>query len=51
MSLLTAGGLEEMTFKGPFQPKIFYDSTVSRPHKAEEKRNTEVLYKNFSFSL
>ena len=26
MSLLIAGGLDEMTFKGPFQPKPFYDS-------------------------
>ena len=26
MSLLTAGGLDQMTFKGPFQHKLFYDS-------------------------
>jgi len=26
MSLLTAGGLGYMAFKGPFQPKLFYDS-------------------------
>jgi len=26
VSLLTAGGLDKMTFKGPFQPKAFYDS-------------------------
>jgi len=26
MSLLIAGGLDYVTFKGPFQPKPFYDS-------------------------
>jgi len=26
MSLLTAGQLDYMTFKTPFQPKLFYDS-------------------------
>jgi len=26
MSLLTAGGLGYVAFKGPFQPKAFYDS-------------------------
>ena len=25
MSLLIAGGVDQMTFKGPFQPKLFYD--------------------------
>jgi len=30
MSLLTAGGLGEMTSKGPFQPKLFYDSEKMR---------------------
>ena len=24
MSLLTAGGMDQMAFKGPFQPKLFY---------------------------
>lgn len=28
VSLLTAGGLNEMTFKGPSQPKLFHDSHV-----------------------
>jgi len=28
MSLLTAGGLDQMTSKGPFQLKAFYHSTV-----------------------
>jgi len=28
MSLFTAGGLVWMTFKGPFQPKVFYDSMI-----------------------
>jgi len=28
MSLLTAGGLGWMTSKGPFQPKVFYDSMI-----------------------
>jgi len=28
MSLLIAEGLDEMTFKGPFQPKLFYDSMI-----------------------
>jgi len=28
MSLLTAGGLDQMAFKGPFQPKLFYDSMI-----------------------
>ncbi|KAK4819163.1 hypothetical protein QYF61_025978 [Mycteria americana] len=32
MSLLMAGGLDSMTFKGPFQPKPFYDlMTVPKP--------------------
>jgi len=26
MSLLIAGGLDYLTFEGPFQPKLFYDS-------------------------
>jgi len=26
MSLLIAEGLDWMTFKGPFQPKLFYDA-------------------------
>jgi len=30
MSLLTAGGLGQMTSKGPSQPKAFYDSTKLR---------------------
>jgi len=29
MSLLTAWGLDWMTFKGPFQSKLFYDSMTS----------------------
>lgn len=28
VSLLTAGGLNEMTFKDPSQPKLFHDSHV-----------------------
>jgi len=28
MSLLTVRGLDYMTFKGAFQPKLFYDSKV-----------------------
>jgi len=28
MSLLTAGGLGQMTSKGPFQPKPFYDFMI-----------------------
>ncbi len=28
MSLLLAGGLDWMGFKGPFQPKPFYDSMM-----------------------
>ena len=28
MSLLIAGGLDQMAFKGPFQPKLFQDSMV-----------------------
>ena len=28
MSLLTAGGLDWMTFKGPFQPELSYDSVI-----------------------
>jgi len=28
MSLLTAGGLDQMTFKGPFQPKPCHDSLI-----------------------
>jgi len=28
MSLLTAGGLDRMTSKGPFQPKLLYDSVI-----------------------
>ena len=28
MSLLMAGGLDQMTLKGPFQPKLFYDSMI-----------------------
>jgi len=28
MSLLIAGGLDELTLKGPFQPKPFYDSKI-----------------------
>jgi len=28
MSLLTAGGLDQTTFKIPFQPKAFYDSVL-----------------------
>jgi len=28
MSLRTAGGLDYMIFKGPFQPKAFYDSVI-----------------------
>jgi len=28
MSLLSAGGLDSMTFKGPFQLKPFYDSMI-----------------------
>ncbi|KAK4818443.1 hypothetical protein QYF61_013130, partial [Mycteria americana] len=28
MSLLIAGGLDYMTFKGPFQPRLFYDSMI-----------------------
>lgn len=26
MSMLMAGGLDYMSFEGPFQPKLFYDS-------------------------
>ena len=29
MSLPIAGGLDWMTFKGPFHPKAFYDSMIS----------------------
>ena len=25
---MTAGGVDGMTFKGPFQPKAFYDSMI-----------------------
>ena len=28
MSLLIAGQLDKMTFKGPFQLKLFYDSVI-----------------------
>jgi len=28
MSLLIARALDEMTFKGPFQPKLCYDSMI-----------------------
>ena len=28
MSLLIAGKLNQVTFKGPFQPKLFYDSVI-----------------------
>ena len=28
MSLLMAGGLDYMAFRGPFQPKPFYDSVI-----------------------
>jgi len=28
MSLLIARGLDYMTFKGPFKPRLFYDSMI-----------------------
>jgi len=28
VSLLIAGGLDYMTFKGPFQPRLFYASMI-----------------------
>ena len=31
MSLLIAGELDQMTFKGPFQPELFYDSIYFSP--------------------
>jgi len=30
MSLLSAGGLDTVAFKSPFQPKLFYDSTTCK---------------------
>jgi len=34
MSLLTGGGLDQMTFKCPFQPKLFYDSMILSPYES-----------------
>lgn len=28
LSMFTAGGLDDMTFKGPFQPRLLYDSMI-----------------------
>jgi len=36
MSLLIAGGVDYMTSKGPFQPKLFYDSMVDSSVTATE---------------
>jgi len=30
MSLLMAGGLNQVTFNGPFQPKPFYGSMITK---------------------
>jgi len=37
MSLPTAGGLDEMTFKGPFQPKLFYHSVIAQVLHVDEE--------------
>jgi len=36
MSLLIAEGLDQMTFKGPFQPKPFNDSKCSFYRRSEQ---------------
>ena len=41
MSLLTAGGLDWMDFKGPFQPKPFYDVWKTRYLLCTTKKRTE----------
>jgi len=38
VSLFIAGELNEMTFKGPFQLKQFYDSIIFQGKKKEEKK-------------
>jgi len=54
MSLLTAGRLDYVTFKGPFQPKAFYDSMklvkLDRP-LAFRKRVKDLLFKMTSAAV
>jgi len=54
MSLLTAGGLDEMVFKNPFRPKPFYDSTISdnnMSHNVFQDPHNNLAYQNINLVL